>query len=80
MQADKQVKPMFQTFVAFEPDGGMSFSPDESALLDELNSNTIEGVVSVAQVGTAASERAVYAKYAGRLALVVMNMVVLIGC
>ncbi len=56
-QADKQSKAVFQTAVSFEPDGGMSFSPNESAVLDELNNNTIEGVVAVAQVNAQNSDK-----------------------
>lgn len=48
LQADKQSKSVFQTTVAFESEG-MSFTPNETAILDELNNNTIEGVVAVAQ-------------------------------
>jgi hypothetical protein len=51
LQAEKQSRPMFQTFVSFEPNEGMSFTPDERAVLNELNDNTMEGVVAVAQVG-----------------------------
>lgn len=48
-QADK-TKALFQVSVAFEPHG-MAFTPNEAAILDEINANTLEGIVAVAQVG-----------------------------
>ena len=39
---------VFLTTLAFSEDG-MAFTPDKHAVLDVLNSNTIEGCVSVAQ-------------------------------
>ena len=39
---------VFLTTMAFSEDG-MAFTPDKHAVLDVLNSNTIEGCVSVAQ-------------------------------
>lgn len=48
MQADK-TKALFQVAVAFET-RGMAFTPNETAILDEINANTLEGIVSVAQV------------------------------
>lgn len=50
VQGDKQVKALFQMFVAFEPKG-MSFTPNEAAVLEEINANTLEGIISVAAVG-----------------------------
>jgi hypothetical protein len=47
-QADK-TKALFQVSVAFEAQG-MAFAPSETAILDEVNANTLEGIVSVAQV------------------------------
>jgi hypothetical protein len=49
LQADK-TKALFQVAVAFETHG-MAFTPNETAILDEVNTNTLEGIVSVAQVG-----------------------------
>eukprot|EP00878_Enallax_costatus_P031474 GHUV01034420.1.p1 GENE.GHUV01034420.1~~GHUV01034420.1.p1 ORF type:complete len:647 (+),score=200.09 GHUV01034420.1:874-2814(+) len=46
-QSDKQAKALFQVFVAFEVKG-LSFSPDETAVLEEINANTLEGIISVA--------------------------------
>jgi hypothetical protein len=48
LQTDK-TKALFQVSVAFEPHG-MTFTPNETAILDEINANTLEGIVSVAQV------------------------------
>ena len=48
LQADK-TKALFQVAVAFEPHG-MAFTPNETAILDEINANTLEGIVFVAQV------------------------------
>jgi hypothetical protein len=48
LQSDK-TKALFQVAVSFEPHG-MAFSPTETAILDEINANTLEGIVSVAQV------------------------------
>lgn len=48
LQTDK-TKALFQVSVAFEPHG-MAFTPNETAILDEINANTLEGIVSVAQV------------------------------
>lgn len=49
LQGDKQAKALFQMFIAFEPKG-LSFTPNEAAVLDEINANTLEGVMSVASV------------------------------
>lgn len=35
--------------VAFEA-RGMGFTPNETAILDEINANTLEGIAAVAQV------------------------------
>jgi protein-disulfide isomerase-like protein with CxxC motif len=48
LQSDK-TKALFQVAVSFEPHG-MAFAPNETAILDEINANTLEGIVSVAQV------------------------------
>lgn len=53
LQADK-TKALFQVAVAFETHG-MAFTPNETAIMDEINSNTLEGIVSVAQVRVEAS-------------------------
>jgi dynein heavy chain, axonemal len=45
-QADKQSKGVFTTILAFHPEG-MSFSPDEGAVLEDLTS-LVDGLVSVA--------------------------------
>jgi hypothetical protein len=55
---------MFQTFVSFEPNEGMSFTPDERSVLNELNDNTMEGVVAVAQVGAGSRGTATVKVYA----------------
>eukprot|EP00879_Flechtneria_rotunda_P022627 GHRR01023894.1.p1 GENE.GHRR01023894.1~~GHRR01023894.1.p1 ORF type:complete len:968 (+),score=348.72 GHRR01023894.1:492-3395(+) len=47
-QTDKQAKALFQVFVSFEPKG-VAFSPNEAAILNELNANALEGIISVAQ-------------------------------
>jgi hypothetical protein len=47
-QADK-TKALFQVAVAFET-RGMGFTPNETAILDEINANTLEGISAVAQV------------------------------
>lgn len=49
LQNDKQAKALFQVVVSFAPKG-MAFAPNEAAVLDELNANTLEGIISVAQV------------------------------
>jgi dynein heavy chain, axonemal len=48
MQAEKQAKALFQVFVNFEQ-RSMSFSPSEMSILEELNSNTLEGITSLIQ-------------------------------
>lgn len=48
LQSDK-TKALFQVAVSFEPHG-MAFSPTETAILDEINANALEGIASVAQV------------------------------
>lgn len=48
VQADK-TKALFQVAVSFEPHG-VAFTPNEAAILDEINANALEGIVSVAQV------------------------------
>ncbi|KXZ55711.1 DHC8 protein [Gonium pectorale] len=45
--ADKQSKGVFQTTIGFIPEG-ITFTPDDSAMLEELN-NTIEGIIGLAQ-------------------------------
>jgi len=47
-QTDK-AKALYQVSVAFEPHG-VAFTPNEASILDEINANTLEGIVSVAQV------------------------------
>lgn len=47
-QTDK-AKALFQVYVAFESHG-MAFTPNEAAILNEINANTLDGIVSVAQV------------------------------
>lgn len=49
LQGDKQAKALFQVFVAFELKG-QSFNPNETAVLEEINANTLEGIISVAAV------------------------------
>jgi hypothetical protein len=49
VQTDKQAKALFQVFVSFEPKG-LAFAPNEAAILEEINANTLEGIISVAQV------------------------------
>lgn len=49
LQTDKQAKALFQVFVSFELKG-LAFNPDETAILEEINANTLEGIISVAQV------------------------------
>jgi hypothetical protein len=53
MQTDKQAKALFQVFVSFELKG-LAFAPNEAAILEEINANTLEGIISVAQVRFAA--------------------------
>lgn len=36
-------------FVSFEPKG-LAFAPNEATILEEINANTLEGIISVAQV------------------------------
>jgi hypothetical protein len=55
LQTDKQAKALFQVFVSFEPKG-LAFAPNEAAILEEINANTLEGIISVAQVRRAVSE------------------------
>jgi hypothetical protein len=47
-QMDKS-KALFQVAVSFDPEG-VAFWPNEAAILGEINTNTLEGIVSVAQV------------------------------
>jgi hypothetical protein len=44
-------KGVFTTVVSFVPGGGTVFAPDAPAVMDEINGNTIEGALALAQVG-----------------------------
>lgn len=43
-------KGVFVTAVSFGPGGATLFSPDAPAVMDEVNNNTIEGALALAQV------------------------------
>lgn len=43
-------KGVFTTVVSFVPGGGTVFAPDAPAVMDEINGNTIEGALGLAQV------------------------------
>ena len=43
-------KGVFTTVVSFVPGGGTVFMPDAPAVMDEINGNTIEGALTLAQV------------------------------
>jgi hypothetical protein len=43
-------KGVFTTVVSFAPGNATGFSPDAPAVMDEINGNTIEGALALAQV------------------------------
>lgn len=42
-------KGVFTSVVAFAPGGATLFSPDAPAVMDEINGNTLEGALALAQ-------------------------------
>lgn len=49
MQLGDKAKALLQVAVSFEP-GGVTFTPNEAAVLDVINANTLEGILAVTQV------------------------------
>lgn len=50
MQGVATNKGVFTTVVSFAPGAGTAFAPDAPAVMDEINGDTIEGALALAQV------------------------------